>query len=90
MEFHVLFYIKWYEIQVYIQLKKIREHEFQQYELFQSKVVGLNITIDKKNRVWVTTRILRRKVSAINFFTSVRVSLYEIQTRIENSKFFRI
>jgi len=43
----------------------------------------LNITIDKKNRLWITTRILRRKISVLIFLQALGVSLEEIQTRIE-------
>lgn len=45
----------------------------------------VNITIDKKNRVWITTRILRRKISVLIFLQALGVSLHEIQTRIEHS-----
>lgn len=45
----------------------------------------VNITIDKKNRVWITTRILRRKISVLIFLQALGVSLPEIQTRIEHS-----
>jgi DNA-directed RNA polymerase subunit beta len=45
----------------------------------------LNITVDKKNRVWVTTRILRRKISILIFLQALGISLNEIQIRIEHS-----
>jgi len=45
----------------------------------------INITIDKKNRVWITTRLLRRKISVLIFLQALGVSLTEIQTRIEHS-----
>ena len=45
----------------------------------------LNITIDKKNRIWITTRILRRKISVVIFLQALGVSLEEIKTRIEYS-----
>jgi len=45
----------------------------------------INITIDKKNRVWITTRLLRRKISVLIFLQALGVSLPEIQTRIEHS-----
>jgi DNA-directed RNA polymerase subunit beta len=45
----------------------------------------INITIDKKNRVWITTRLLRRKISVLIFLQALGVSLNEIQTRIEHS-----
>lgn len=45
----------------------------------------VNITIDKKNRVWITTRILRRKISVLIFLQALGVSLNEIQTRIDHS-----
>lgn len=44
----------------------------------------LNITLDKKSRVWVTTRILRRKVSAIIFLQALGISISEIYRRIEH------
>ena len=45
----------------------------------------INITIDKKNRIWITTRLLRRKISVLIFLQALGVSLTEIQTRIEHS-----
>lgn len=45
----------------------------------------LNITIDKKNRIWITTRILRRKISVLIFLQALGISLDEIQTRIKHS-----
>lgn len=45
----------------------------------------INITIDKKNRVWITTRLLRRKISVLIFLQALGVSLNEMQTRIEHS-----
>ena len=45
----------------------------------------INITIDKKNRVWITTRLLRRKISVLIFLQALGVSLNEIQIRIEHS-----
>ena len=45
----------------------------------------LNITIDKKNRIWITTSILRRKISVLIFLQALGISLNEIQTRIEYS-----
>lgn len=45
----------------------------------------LNLTIDKKNRLWVTTRILRRKLSLVIFLQALGISLSEIQNRIEYS-----
>ena len=46
----------------------------------------INITIDKKNRVWITTRLLRRKVSVLIFLQALGVSLFEIKRywRIRN------
>jgi len=43
----------------------------------------INITIDKKNRIWITTRILRRKISVLIFLQALGISLAEIQTRVE-------
>lgn len=43
----------------------------------------LNITIDKKNRVWVTTRILRRKISILIFLQALGISLNDIKARIK-------
>jgi DNA-directed RNA polymerase subunit beta len=47
----------------------------------------LNITIDKKNRVWITTRLLRRKISILIFLQALGISLNELETRIEYSSF---
>jgi DNA-directed RNA polymerase beta subunit len=46
----------------------------------------INITLDKKNRIWITTRILRRKVSALIFLQALGFSLSEIYKRIEHSE----
>ena len=42
----------------------------------------LNITIDKKNRIWVTTRILRRKLSILIFLQALGISLDDLKNRI--------
>lgn len=46
----------------------------------------LNLTLDKKNRIWVTTRILKRKVSILIFLQALGLSLMEIYGRIEHSE----
>ena len=46
----------------------------------------INITLDKKNRIWVTTRILKRKVSILIFLQALGLSLPEIYQRIEHSE----
>ena len=38
----------------------------------------INITIDKKNRIWVTTRILRRKISVLIFLQALGISLMKL------------
>jgi DNA-directed RNA polymerase subunit beta len=45
----------------------------------------LNITIDKKNRLWITTRLLRRKISLIIFLQALGISIPELYSRIEQS-----
>ena len=45
----------------------------------------LNITIDKKNRLWITTRLLRRKISLIIFLQALGIELPELYSRIEQS-----
>ena len=47
----------------------------------------INITIDKKNRLWITTRLLRRKISALIFLQALGISLSDIYTRIQRSDF---
>ena len=49
----------------------------------------LNITLDKKNRIWISTRILRRKVSALIFLQALGFSISEISRRIEHSEIFQ-
>ncbi len=49
----------------------------------------LNITLDKKNRIWISTRILRRKVSALIFLQALGFSISEIYRRIEHSEIFQ-
>lgn len=46
----------------------------------------INITLDKKNRIWLTTRLLRRKVSILIFLQALGISLSEIYQRIEYSE----
>lgn len=46
----------------------------------------LNITIDKKNRLWITTRLLRRKISLIIFLQALGISIEELYSRIEHSQ----
>ena len=45
----------------------------------------LNITIDKKNKVWVTTRLLRRKISVLVFLQALGISFKELQTRLDQA-----
>jgi DNA-directed RNA polymerase subunit beta len=49
----------------------------------------LNITIDKKNRLWITTRLLRRKISLIIFLQALGIDLNELFSRIEHSQFLQ-
>jgi DNA-directed RNA polymerase beta subunit len=46
----------------------------------------INITIDKKYRIWVTTRILRRKISVLVFLQALGFSLSEIHQNIGYSE----
>ena len=46
----------------------------------------IHLSIDKKNRIWVTTRILRRKVSILVFLQALGISLFEIFHRIPHSQ----
>ena len=46
----------------------------------------INITLDKKNRIWVTTRILRRKVSILIFLQALGWSPARLFERIEHSE----
>jgi DNA-directed RNA polymerase subunit beta len=50
----------------------------------------INITIDKKNRLWITTRLLRRKVSLLIFLQALGVSLLELSDRLEYSQFLQL
>lgn len=43
----------------------------------------INLTLDKKNRIWLTTRLLRRKVSILIFLQALGISLSEISKRLE-------
>ena len=45
----------------------------------------LNITIDKKNKVWVTTRLLRRKISVLVFLQALGISFKELETRLDQA-----
>jgi DNA-directed RNA polymerase subunit beta len=42
----------------------------------------VNITLDKKNRLWITTRILRRKISVLIFLQALGISLSELYENI--------
>ena len=50
----------------------------------------INITIDKKNRLWVTTRLLRRKVSLLIFLQALGVSLTQLLDRLEHSQLLQL
>lgn len=45
----------------------------------------INITIDKKNRLWITTRLLRRKISLLIFLQALGIELSELYSRIEHA-----
>ena len=46
----------------------------------------INLTVDKKNRIWFSTRTLRRKVSLLVFLQALGISLGEIFLKLEHSK----
>ena len=46
----------------------------------------INLTVDKKNRVWFSTRTLRRKVSLLIFLQALGISLRDIFQGLEHSK----
>lgn len=46
----------------------------------------LSLTSDRKNRIWVTTRILKKKVSILVFLQALGLSLNEIFTRLNYSE----
>jgi DNA-directed RNA polymerase subunit beta len=50
----------------------------------------INITIDKKNRLWVTTRLLRRKVSLLVFLQALGVSLMQLLERLEHAQLLQL
>lgn len=50
----------------------------------------INITIDKKNRLWVTTRLLRRKVSLLIFLQALGVSLTQLSERLEHAQLLQL
>lgn len=45
----------------------------------------INITIDKKYRMWITTRFLRRKVSLLIFLQALGLSISEICTNLQDN-----
>lgn len=49
----------------------------------------INITLDKKNRIWVTTRILKRKVSILVFLQALGLSLGEIFNGLNHSEILK-
>ena len=46
----------------------------------------INITIDKKNRIWIGTRLLRRKISILIFLQALGVSLSDISSQLKHSE----
>ena len=46
----------------------------------------INLTVDKKNRLWFSTRALRRKVSLMVFLQALGVSRSELFQRLEHSE----
>lgn len=50
----------------------------------------LNITIDKKNRLWITTRLLRRKISLIIFLQALGISIPELIHVLNNHICFNL
>jgi DNA-directed RNA polymerase subunit beta len=46
----------------------------------------INLTVDKKNRVWFATRSLRRKVSLLVFLQALGISRSELFKRLEHSE----
>lgn len=46
----------------------------------------INLTVDKKNRLWFSTRALRRKVSLLLFLQALGVSRSELFQRLEHSE----
>ena len=50
----------------------------------------INLTVDKKNRIWVTTRILKRKVSILIFLQALGLSLAEIYERLDHSELLQV
>lgn len=50
----------------------------------------VNITVDKKNKIWVTTRILRRKISVLIFLQALGFSLEDIYQQIGYSDLLEV
>ena len=48
----------------------------------------INLTVDKKNRLWFSTRTLRRKVSLLVFLQALGFSRSEIFQRLQHSEIF--
>jgi len=48
----------------------------------------INLTVDKKNRLWFSTRALRRKVSLLVFLQALGFSRSEIFQRLQHSEIF--
>nr|YP_009455961.1 RNA polymerase beta subunit [Chlorella heliozoae]AST08773.1 RNA polymerase beta subunit [Chlorella heliozoae] len=46
----------------------------------------INLTVDKKNRVWFSTRTLRRKVSLLIILQALGISHYELSQRLNHSE----
>ena len=46
----------------------------------------INLTVDKKNRLWFSTRALRRKVSLLIFLQALGVSYSELFQRLDHSE----
>jgi DNA-directed RNA polymerase subunit beta len=46
----------------------------------------INLTVDKKNRVWFSTRALRRKVSLLVFLQALGISVSDLFQRLQHSE----
>jgi DNA-directed RNA polymerase subunit beta len=49
----------------------------------------INLTVDKKNRAWFSTRVLRRKVSLLIFLQALGVSPNEIFNNLQHSEILK-
>ena len=64
-------FTKWFEIRVFMTFSKDSRTQVPTVRIVPEQGSWINITIDKKNRIWIGTRLLRRKIFILIFLTGI-------------------